>query len=357
MRHGLGSAIGAVALVALAAPAPVAAGPAPELVVYWSATAEPALVSRIEATARARGAAVIDQSPPRPSTPEAPRLLAAGITAYDELRFDDAAVAFDQALAACDRTGADGLERDALSDLLLYRGLTHIQQGQVGAWDELIAAVRVDATRVLDPARFPPRAIEQQVRAREAVALMPRARLEVAAPAGCTVFVDGVEAVDAAVVPHGDHWVRAACRDHRPWGRRVTVDRDPVTITATPAATAPPDDAAALIQARAAGAPAVIDVQVLGGFARLRRRTVDGRDAGQATVALTADAEASAASVVDALAGLLGRTAPRARWYRSRWTWAAAGAAAAAAVLVPLLVLDDHGAATVVIRPSGWPPW
>ena len=358
VRPGLSSLV-AVALTLQVAGPPVAlAAPAADVVVYWSAGSEDAIAGRVRATAQAHGAAMVDRSPAAEIAPEAPALLAAGIAAYEDLRFEDATAAFDQALAACDRTGAAGLERDALADLMLYRALTHIARDQAGAWDELVAAARVDPTRMLDPVRFPPRAIDQLARARAAVAAAPRATLAIDAPPGCVVFVDGADPGGGpTVVAQGDHWLRALCQGHRPWGRRVAVDRDPLAITIAPVAIRPPAEDDALIQGRVAGADAVIDVVVADGFARLRRRAVDGRELGRATVAV-AGAE-PALAIADALARLLTvAPAPRPRWYRSRWTWAAAGAALAAAVLVPIVILDDSSPASVVIRPTDWPaPW
>lgn len=353
-----GSRLAVLALTVIAlTPTRARAAPAAELVVYWSADGEASIVARVRDAARAHGAALVDRSPAAEASPEAPGMLAAGVAAYDELRFEDAAAALEQALEAVDRTGGDGLERDALADLFLYRGLTHVQRQEAGAWDELVAAARVDPTRILDPARFPPRAIEQLARARAAVAVARRARVEVAAPAGCAIAIDGADAAGgAAVVAEGDHWVRVVCPGRRTWGRRITVDRDPMPVVATPLLIEPPGDDDALIQARVAGARAVIDVRIADGFARLRHRRVDGRELDQATVAMTGPEPELA--VADALARLLA-AAPAGggeRWYRSRWTWAAAGAALAAAVLVPLIVIDDDGPAPVVIRPVGFPP-
>ncbi|HVV83407.1 MAG TPA: hypothetical protein VHE35_10065, partial [Kofleriaceae bacterium] len=289
---------------AAAAPARSSAAPAADLVVYWSAGGEAAIADRVRATAQAHGAALVDRSPAAEAAPEAPGMLAAGIAAYDELRFDDAAAAFDQALAACDRTGAAGLERDALADLLLYRGLTHIQRNQAGAWDDLVAAARVDPTRILDPVRFPPRAIDQLTRARQAVAAAPRAHVEVSAPAGCAVTVDGADAPDGrAEVADGEHWIRATCPGRRPWGDRVTVDREPMPVVAAPETITPPADDDALIQGRVAGAAAVVDVRIADGFARLRRRAIDGRELARATVAVSGPEPELA--VADALARLL----------------------------------------------------
>lgn len=358
VRPGPPTLVGACAVlaaVAAVAPAPVAAAPAADVVVVWSAQPRPALIGRLSDAARGRGAALVDRSPAATPPAEAAAALAAGIAAYDELRFDDASAALERAMTACDRSGADGLERDQLADLLLYRGLTHIQREETGAWDELVAAVRIDGARVLDPARFPPRAIEQLARARDLVAAGPRARLEVAAPAGCAVVIDGVTAADGAVaVAHGDHWVRAACPGHRPWGRRVTVDRDPVRIEATPAPIGPPGDDDALIQGRVSGARAVIELRLTGGVARLRRLAVDGRELDRVSLVLADDGTGDEA-VVAALTSMLHEREVRARWYRSRWAWAAAGATAVAAVLVPILILDDRGTQPVVIRPD-FPP-
>jgi hypothetical protein len=343
-------------LIALAGSSPAHAAPSADMVIYWSSS-DSGLGTRVMTLAQTRGAAALDRSPEVNPPPEAPGALIAGIKAYEELRFGDAEAAFDRALIACDHTGADGLERDQLADLHLYRALTHIQQNQNGAWDELLVTARLDLNRVLDPARFPPRAIDQFTRAQAAVRSMPRAWIRVTAPNGCLVLIDGANAPEGAVlVAMGDHWVRTSCMDHQPWGRRVTVDRDEVTIEATPAPRVPPGDDDALIQARVAGVTAVIDVQVWGGFARVRRRAISGRELERATVAM---GEAGAdQAVIDTVARMLtAEPVTVSRWYQSRWVWAGAGAAAVAAVLVPLMILDDRGTAPVVIRPTGFPPW
>ncbi len=355
MRRVRALVLAAAGLVvaAVAPPGVARAAPAADLILYWAPPDAPAVVrTRTRDAAEASGAAFVDRSPP-PPRPADPTRIAAAITAYDQLRFDEAVELLDQVAAELDRTGAAGLDVARLAELFLYRGLARIQLGQPErAWDDLLVAARIDPTRVLDPVRFPPRAIEQLERARAEVAAAPRGVLRVTGPAGCVISIDGAISGDGrAELPHGAHWIDAACPEHAPWGRRVVVDRTAVEVVVVPTPLVPPDDDAALVQARALGAASVVEVVVLGGAARVRHRRADGRELARALV--TVDGEVVAATVDRLLRPPPIRRAP---WYRSRWAWAAGGAAVAAAVLVPI-ALRDTGPGDRVIRPTGWPRW
>ncbi len=346
-------AIVLAAAVALSPAGIASAAPAADVILYWAPPDAPAVLrTRSRAAAEAAGAAFVDRSPPPPRPADAAR-IAAALVAYDQLRFDEAVALLDQAAAELDRTGAAGLDVARLAELFLYRGLARIQLGQpMQAWDDLLIAARIDPTRRLDPARFPPRAIEQLERARAEVAAAPRGALRVTAAAGCVITIDGAIAGDGrAELPHGAHWIDAACPEHQPWGRRVVVDRTAVEVVVAATPIRPPGEDDALIQARALGAKSVLEVVVLGGAARLRHRRGDGRELARALV--TVDSEAVAAAIERLLA-----PAPptRERWYRSRWVWAAGGAVAAAALIVPLAVRDG-GPGDRVVRPTGLPPW
>jgi hypothetical protein len=342
-----------VAVVALVSVETAAAAPAADAILYWAPPDAPAVLrTRTRAAAEAKGAAFVDRSPPAPQPADASR-IAAAITAYDQLRFDEALALLDQAAAELDRTGAAGLDVARLAELFLYRGLARIQLGdQARAWDDLLVAARIDPSRVLDPARFPPRAIEQMTRARAEVSAAPRGVLRVNAPEGCVISIDGAIAGDGrAEVPHGAHWIDAACPEHQPWGRRVVLDRTAVEVVVAATPITPPGEDEALIQARALGAATVVEVTILAGAARIRHRSADGRERARALV--TADGDVIAATVERMLTPQVVVHDP---WYRKRWVWAAGGALAAAAVLVPI-ALRDTGPGDRVIRPTGLPPW
>ena len=341
------------AVVVLTSAGPATAAPAADAILYWAPPDAPAVLrARARAAAEARGAAFVDRSPPAPKPADASRIVAA-ITAYDELRFDEARDLLNQAAAELDRTGAAGLDVARLAELFLYRGLARIQLGEPErAWDDLLVAARIDPSRRLDPARFPPRAIEQLQRARDEVAAAARGVLRVSAPAGCVISIDGAISGDGrAELPHGAHWIDAACPEHLPWGRRVVLDRTAVEVVVAPTPIDPPGEDEALIQARALGAASVVEVTILAGAAHVRHRAADGRERARALV--TADGDVIAATVTRML------TPPvvvREPWYRRRWVWAVGGALAAAAVLVPIAVRDT-GPGDRVIRPTGLPPW
>jgi hypothetical protein len=337
-----------------------AASPTADLVIVWAPGAKSA---SIEAVARGAGAVMLDRSPAADVRPNVAALVRRGLDAYDGLRLDEARATLDEASLEIDRTGAAGLTATQLSDLFLYRGLVRAQVGDpTSAWDELVTAVVVDPSRVLDPARFPPRVVAELQRAQAAVAERPRATLSVVTPPGCAVAVDGTPVAEpysprtsASSVAEvaGAHWVRVTCADHAPWGSRVDVTAPATTITAHPIAYEPPSDADVMIQARAASARAVIIVEVHGAIATARLIGAEGREHDRRTVAATPDL----ALVAEAVGQLLQpREGPR--WYQSRWVWAAGAVAIAAAILIPItsVLAHDSRASSVNLKINP-PPW
>lgn len=317
------------------------AAPSAELVVTWMPghTAAP-----FAAEARTAGAAAIDLTPSAASTPsELPGLIARGASAYDALRFDEAWTTLEAARALADQTGARGATRRQLADLFIYRGLVRAQRGEAEAWDELVAAMAIDATRTIDPARFAPRVIDELDRARAAVVAGPHFTLRVVAPDDCTVAIDGD--ATAGELARAGHWVATTCTAHAAWGARIDLASATV-LTATPTAIARPDDRDILVQARAAGARAVAVVEAQGAVVELRLISADGRER---TRRLASWAEAPAALHL-LLAGE--STHP---WYASRWVWAAGAAIVVAAVLVPITaaIAGDHAATSGTVRLPG----
>jgi len=328
-------------------PRAAAAAPAADLVVVWAPGRD---VRPVAAAARAMGAAIVDTSPATPVASAIPTLVARGIEGYDKLRYADAWQALEEARIAVDRTGAEGMTPTQLSDLFLYRGLLRTQRNDPTAFDELASAIVVDPNRVFDAARFSPDVIENLERARTTVGGRPRATLAVDAPAGCTVAIDGSTTEVAAPRVPGTHWVRVTCPDHAPWGARVDVSAPATSVVARPVRYAAPSDAEMLIQARTAGATALIAAEVRGEVATARLIGIDGRERNRRTVAIHGSLE----PLADAVRMLLRPTA-KPRWYTSRWAWAGAAALIAAAIAIPITAAAtrDNSPASATIRFPG----
>jgi hypothetical protein len=328
------------------------AAPAADLVVVWAPGAK---IAPVEAAARTHGAAVLDRSPAPPAAIETAKILQRAIEAYDALRYDEARAMLDQARDLVDRTGAAGLSTAQLSDLFLYRGLVRVQLGdETGAWDELVTAVVVAPGRELDRGRFPPKIIELFGRARDqTVHEKPAADLELDTPTGCTAYVDGVAGAGKFHVIAGAHWVRVDCPDRTPWGQRVDLPTLGLHVRADPLPYAPPAEAELLVQARVAGARALVVAEVHGTIATARLVGLDGREHDRRSVTVTGDLQPLAIAIGELL------TPPvRTPWYQSKWAWAGGAAAIAAIVLVPITAIAAGSSTptTFSVRPKGLPP-
>ncbi len=318
----------AVIATATALPRVAASAPAADLVVVWAPGRD---ITPIATAAREMGAAVIDRSPKLPAPTAIPSLVARGIEGYDKLRYNDSWRALEQALAAVDRTGAEGMTPTQLSDLFLYRGLIRTQRNDPTAFDELATAIVIDPNRAFDPARFSPGVIESLERARTTINGRPRATLAVDAPTGCTVSVDGSTTAVATQRVVGPHWVRVTCPDHSPWGARVEVTAPATNVVARPVRYAPPTDAELLIQARTAGANALVSAELRGDVATARLIGADGRERDRRTITIRNSLDPLAAAVRALL-----RPKAKPHWYQSRWAWAGAAAFIAAAIAIPI---------------------
>lgn len=288
------------------------ADPAADLVVVWAPDRDRAPLAE---ASRAAGVALIDRTPDLSTAAPPGPALRRGIDAYEALRLDEAWAILSELRTTIDRAGGRGLDAGALSDLALYRGLVLLQREEpAAAWDELVAALTVAPARTFDPARFGPRALDELERARKAALARPRVALAVTVPAGCALIVDGVAAGDGAPLLAGSHWVHATCADGGRWGARVELaDATPLVIA--PTRPSPPTDDELLIQARAAGARAVVTVVTGGELATLRLLDAGGRERARRTVAL-ADGDPAIAAT---LAHLLRPAAAAPSSRRTRW--------------------------------------
>ena len=342
-----------MAFLAVLAAAPAAeAAPTADVVVIWTPGANPAPVAE---AARAHGAAAIDRSPAtQADTGASAKMLTRGVAAYDSLRLDEARNVLNEARELADRTGAAGLTTAQLSDIFLYRALVFAQQGDdTQAWDNFVIAVIVDPTRELDPARFPPKVAEQLARAKESTLHdHPAADLSVTVPAGCATSIDGAPSSGKAHLITGPHWIHVDCADRPPWGQRVDLTNLGSSLAAEPPRYAPPTDDEMLVQARVAGARALVVAELHGTVATARLIALDGRERDRRAVAITGS---DLAPLAAAVADLLTPPVDRHHWYQSRWAWAAGAAALAAIVLVPITaaIASDTGATSVNGRPKG----
>lgn len=339
-----------------------AASPRADLVITW-APGHGEIITAAAEEARRAGAAAIDASPEAAPVPADAQALRTGRAAYEALRFDEAAAALTAAAQSVELTGGAGLGSGELGDVFLYRALTAAQRGDAAAaWDDFVRAAAVDPGRTLDPALLPPRALEQLERARAHVAAMPRRTVQLRREAGCAIAIDARPTAEAEVVlVRGRHWLVARCPGRRTLQRGFDVleaadGAAPLEVAAAGEVLPPLGDDAALVQARAAGARAVLVVTVAGEVALLRRLGIEGREQERRSLRLAGAGDGAAlAAEVRRLLAPAATTTNATPWYRSRWAWAAAGVVAASAVLLPL-VLQDDGAPGVVIRPDG-APW
>ncbi|HTJ42551.1 MAG TPA: hypothetical protein VL463_10685 [Kofleriaceae bacterium] len=340
-----------------------AAAPAADLVVFHAPSdAGPSVIAArdaLAALARRRGVAWIDTSPAPPVPPETAQDVRQAIRDYDQLQFDTAIGELDRAASQLDRTGGAGLDANALSDLFLYRGLARVQVGDARAWDDLVEAAALAPSRALDPARFPPRAIETYTRAADAVRTSTRAKITVVAPDGCTIAIDAAGVNGPTEVAGGRHFVAVRCPGHRPWGAAVTAASGEVTVQASPELEVPPSDDELAIQARTAGATALVAIAVTGQPPVALMRRLDDRGV-RDRASITLSGAHVADDAADALDHLL--TPPelrvaRERWYQKRWVWGLGGAAIVAAIFVPIVIFDDNGggAGKVTLEPKV--PW
>lgn len=340
------------AVVAL--PAASDAAPAAEVVMVWSPGAP---IAPIEVVAHRRGAAVIDRSPAAQPSAETAQFLQRGIAAYEAIQLDAAQAALDQARDLAEKTGAQGLTRAQLSDLFLYRGLVRAARGdETTAWDELVTALVIHPTRSLDPTQYAPKIQNLVKRVRDDVLQKrPQAKISVDAPDGCAVYIDGELVAGPVLRSTGPHFARVTCADHEPWASRVDLTTLDSHITASPKPYQPPSDTDLLVQARSAGARAILFVEVHGRLASVRVIDADGSERERRAATVTHGDLTAVAAVVDDL--LTPAVVAHAPWYQSRWTWAAAAAVITTAIVVPITaaIASDTGAASWTVRVKALP--
>jgi hypothetical protein len=261
---------------------------------------------------------------------EEPRArLQKAVEAFARLQLADARARFDALESEVAATGGLGLTRGELIELFATRATMRVTAGNDGgAWDDLLQVAAFSPARPLDPARFPPRVLELERRATEALAAGGKLTVTTT-PGDAALFVDGLAAGRELVVPAGRHFVRAERAGFEGAGRTVEVTPAgaSVSLALSPRAAPPmemfrgPRVVGAWIGAR--DGAAVLEL------AHVR----DGRVSARTSVTLGPRLTEPALAAALELLVPPESTAPRKPVYKRAWFWGVIGGAAAAAAL------------------------
>lgn len=318
--------------------------------VWWQPPGEVAPAARaraaFEEAAARRGAALVDATEPARTPPSLVPALDSAIADWAAFHFADALRKLDELARLADARGGGDLDQRQLGEIYLYRGLSRLEVGPAeAAWDDLVRAARLDPTRVIDPARFPPRAVAAYRRAAVEVTERGRVQLEVAAPPGATLRLDGRPFDGNAAVPAGAHFVGVSAPGYEPWAAVVDVAGAHERLQPPLRAYQPPDGDR-LVALTASHAPRRILAGALvradGGWRFVARELTlpDGKMVSDAVALGDAPVAAAVEGAVTRVAPLAATTTTAPPPKKSRWwIWAAGGLAATLAVVIPVSVV------------------
>jgi hypothetical protein len=318
----------------------VRAEPAPAQV--WIAPGDPRLGAAVRAalqrTLRTRGRKLREVAIPHAEELSLSGDLDRARNLYHELKFSDALAVLTQLSSSAQRLGGGDLDSGSLVELYLTLGLCAIELAQPDiAWDAFVRSVRIDPSRALDPARFPPRASASHRRAQLELGQLPPVLLELHLPADARARIDGDEGhgagtLDRRLVP-GPHFVRVDGPGYEPYRAMVTFTQthEMFTPELRPISAPIPDEAD--VSAR-------LERASEGWRLALRNHTAGLSLEARAPVRAE-DAVAVAARLADRVLGVPAKRTPV--WKRW-WVWTLAGAAVAAvAISVPVALTQRGG--------------
>ena len=347
-----------------AATAARAAPPGHAVAVWWQPPGDLAQSARARAAfadaAQRRGASFVDATEPARTPPSLVPALDAALADWAAFRFADALAKLDELARLADARGGGDLDQRQLGEIYLYRGLCRLEVGPAeAAWDDLVRAARLDPTRVIDPARFPPRAVAAYRRAAVEVTERGRVALEVAAPPGAALALDGHAFDGAATVPVGTHFVAVDAAGYEPWAAVVDVSGAHERLQ-PPLRPYQPPDADRLVALTAARAPRQILAGALvrgdHGWSFVARELTlpDGKMVSHAVALADTPIAVAVEGAVARVAPLLTALPPAAAPKKSRWwIWAAAGGLAATlAVVIPVSIVYSSPSPTGTIGGS-----
>jgi hypothetical protein len=339
----------AIALILVWAAAAVAEERAGVVGIYWEPPGAPAPGGSARAAfadaLRPLGARVLDAAA---GAAAAPPLLAPALDAakaeYARFQFAAALAHLDELARLADAQGGGELDDRQLSEIFLYRGLARLETGaEETAWDDLVRAARLDPARVMDPARFPPRAVATYKRAVAEVAQLPRAELAVEAPPDALVRVDGAAAAGALSVTLGQHFVTVEAQGFERWASVVSVASARARVAPPLRAWQPPEGDRLLALAGEGASRVVLGalVRAPSGWRFVARDITlpDGKFVSDAVALGDAPVRAAVQALVRRLI-TPSVAAPVARAPRRWWPWVVAGGGAVvAAVAITLGVV------------------
>jgi hypothetical protein len=330
---------------------PATAAPLDGLVaVYWEPPGHPPAGERTRGafaeTMKQLGAPLVDATE-QPAAPQSLQpMLDAAIADYAGFRFTDAIAKLDTLARMADARGGGDLDARRLAEVYLYRALSRLELGPAeAAWDDLVRAARLDPTRAIDPARFPPRVVSAYKRAVAEVSTLPRAELEVAAPAEAQVRVDGRSLEGTATVTVGQHLIAVEAPGYERWTSVIAISGAHERIQPPLRPVAPPDGdrLMALVRERAPRRVALgALVRRSDGWAFLVRELSDGKTVSDSAALGDAPARAVIEPLVHRTVGVPDVAAAQKKTplYRRWWLWTAVGGVAAAlAVVIPVSVV------------------
>jgi len=200
-----------------------------------------------------------------PPGSRAHELMRQAAEAYQGMRFAEAKQLYDAAIADAIVGGAAGLDSVELGDLYLGRALALEASGTSG-FDDFVHAARIAPSRLLDPGRSPPSALQSFARAQQAVRDSRRGTLIVEAPVGASVFLDGDPAGRAPLrveaLPWGERLVRVEAAGRLPASARVDHAGAETRVRLAGTLAGPPTLVGVLAEARSRGVATALIVTV-----------------------------------------------------------------------------------------------
>lgn len=325
-------------------------------------------LTRVAAT---RGTVVIDLSFSRERKPKAPGLLERATEAYHAFDYDRAIELLGEAIADAEASGGAGLTPAQLSDLHLFRALSHTQKSDsAAAWSDLVRAAALDPSRALDSMQFPPRVVEAFGRAVDSVRADGMIAVKISVPQGCSAWIDGRVAKlrEPVSMARGDHYIRVACRDHEPYGARKLLSADADLLPSLRARPTPSLERAAS-EAKSRGAATVLWVREsasdTGVTLSMQLADVDTSKI-RGSVIVRPDDDRLAAAADELIAKVVDRP-PEIKivepirpsqkpWFKRPWVWGVVGGAVVATAIFLPFVLDSTGADSFDIGLGGQAP-